>query len=66
MDVQVQGGPPVTIDCSSTGAGQLVTKPINVKIINGEPQKLEVQLNIPVSKNKEQHFKLSVSILFSG
>ncbi|XP_026217688.1 structural maintenance of chromosomes flexible hinge domain-containing protein 1 [Anabas testudineus] len=44
---QVQGLPPVTIDCSSTGAGQVVTKPINLKIFNGESQKLKVQLNIP-------------------
>lgn len=51
MDLQVRGGPAVTLDCSGTGAGQLVTKPINVKIINGESQKLEVQLNIPVSRN---------------
>uniref|UniRef100_A0A7N6ARB1 SMC hinge domain-containing protein n=1 Tax=Anabas testudineus TaxID=64144 RepID=A0A7N6ARB1_ANATE len=36
---QVQGLPPVTIDCSSTGAGQVVTKPINLKIFNGESQK---------------------------
>uniref|UniRef100_A0A7N6AJ06 SMC hinge domain-containing protein n=1 Tax=Anabas testudineus TaxID=64144 RepID=A0A7N6AJ06_ANATE len=46
---QVQGLPPVTIDCSSTGAGQVVTKPINLKIFNGESQKLKVQLNIPRS-----------------
>uniref|UniRef100_A0A8D3C7E6 Structural maintenance of chromosomes flexible hinge domain containing 1 n=1 Tax=Scophthalmus maximus TaxID=52904 RepID=A0A8D3C7E6_SCOMX len=46
---QVQGLPPVKIDCSSTGAGQLVTKPINLNIIGGEPQKLKVQF---VSKKK--------------
>ncbi|KAF0024928.1 hypothetical protein F2P81_021809 [Scophthalmus maximus] len=42
---QVQGLPPVKIDCSSTGAGQLVTKPINLNIIGGEPQKLKVQFS---------------------
>ncbi|XP_040922027.1 structural maintenance of chromosomes flexible hinge domain-containing protein 1 isoform X2 [Toxotes jaculatrix] len=48
---QVQGLPPVTADCSNTGAGQLVTKPINVKIIVGEPQKLKVQFGMPYQKN---------------
>ncbi|XP_039983129.1 structural maintenance of chromosomes flexible hinge domain-containing protein 1 isoform X2 [Xiphias gladius] len=44
---QVQGLPLATIDCSSTGAGQLVTKPLNLKIIRGEPQKLKVQFWMP-------------------
>uniref|UniRef100_A0A8C3APY0 Structural maintenance of chromosomes flexible hinge domain containing 1 n=1 Tax=Cyclopterus lumpus TaxID=8103 RepID=A0A8C3APY0_CYCLU len=34
-------------DCSVTGAGQLVTKLINLKIINGEPQNLQVKFEIP-------------------
>uniref|UniRef100_A0A4W6CK50 Structural maintenance of chromosomes flexible hinge domain containing 1 n=1 Tax=Lates calcarifer TaxID=8187 RepID=A0A4W6CK50_LATCA len=38
--VYCQELPPATIDCS-TGAGQLVTKPINLKIIEGEPEKLK-------------------------
>lgn len=49
MDFQVQELPPATIDCS-TGAGQLVTKPINLKIIEGEPEKLKVKFWMPVSK----------------
>uniref|UniRef100_A0A671UZU4 Structural maintenance of chromosomes flexible hinge domain containing 1 n=1 Tax=Sparus aurata TaxID=8175 RepID=A0A671UZU4_SPAAU len=48
---QVQGHPPVTIMCSSTGAGHLVTNPINVKLIKGEPQKLNVQFDMPNQKN---------------
>ncbi|XP_073343954.1 structural maintenance of chromosomes flexible hinge domain-containing protein 1 [Pagrus major] len=48
---QAQGHPQVTIDCSSTGAGHLVTKPINVKLIKGEPQKLNVQFDMPSQKN---------------
>nr|XP_046226933.1 structural maintenance of chromosomes flexible hinge domain-containing protein 1 isoform X2 [Scatophagus argus] len=48
---QVQGLPLVETDCSSTGAGQLVTKPINLKIINGEPQKLKVQFDMPSHRN---------------
>uniref|UniRef100_A0A8C3AR98 Structural maintenance of chromosomes flexible hinge domain containing 1 n=1 Tax=Cyclopterus lumpus TaxID=8103 RepID=A0A8C3AR98_CYCLU len=39
-------------DCSVTGAGQLVTKLINLKIINGEPQNLQVKFEIPVSRNR--------------
>lgn len=47
---QVQGHPPVTVMCSSTGAGHLVTNTINVKLIKGEPQKLNVQFDMPVSR----------------
>uniref|UniRef100_A0A4W6CIV4 Structural maintenance of chromosomes flexible hinge domain containing 1 n=1 Tax=Lates calcarifer TaxID=8187 RepID=A0A4W6CIV4_LATCA len=47
--VYCQELPPATIDCS-TGAGQLVTKPINLKIIEGEPEKLKVKFWMPVSK----------------
>ncbi|XP_034416395.1 structural maintenance of chromosomes flexible hinge domain-containing protein 1 isoform X2 [Cyclopterus lumpus] len=47
---QVQGFPLVATDCSVTGAGQLVTKLINLKIINGEPQNLQVKFEIPSQK----------------
>uniref|UniRef100_A0A8C3AMC9 Structural maintenance of chromosomes flexible hinge domain containing 1 n=1 Tax=Cyclopterus lumpus TaxID=8103 RepID=A0A8C3AMC9_CYCLU len=57
---QVQGFPLVATDCSVTGAGQLVTKLINLKIINGEPQNLQVKFEIPVSRNRTT---LSVSQL---
>lgn len=50
---QVEGLPMESTDCSSTGAGELKTKPINVKIIKGEPQKLKVQFEMPVSKTKQ-------------
>uniref|UniRef100_A0A3Q2WWV2 Structural maintenance of chromosomes flexible hinge domain containing 1 n=1 Tax=Haplochromis burtoni TaxID=8153 RepID=A0A3Q2WWV2_HAPBU len=42
---EVKGFPPVVTDCSSTGAGQLVTKPINLKIMKGEQQDYK---NIPL------------------
>ncbi|XP_029001668.1 structural maintenance of chromosomes flexible hinge domain-containing protein 1-like isoform X1 [Betta splendens] len=48
---QGNGLPPVKLDCSRTGAAQLETKPIKLTIINGEPQMLEVQLNIPSQKD---------------
>lgn len=51
VDCQVQGLPLVATDCSNTGAGQLVTNPINVKIIKGEPQKLKVEFGMPSQKN---------------
>ncbi|XP_029001664.1 structural maintenance of chromosomes flexible hinge domain-containing protein 1-like isoform X2 [Betta splendens] len=44
---QGKGLPPVEVDCSKTGAAHLETKPIKLKITNGKPQKLKVQLNIP-------------------
>uniref|UniRef100_A0AAQ5Z3E3 SMC hinge domain-containing protein n=1 Tax=Amphiprion ocellaris TaxID=80972 RepID=A0AAQ5Z3E3_AMPOC len=40
---QVEELPLVTVDCSNTGAGQLMTKPINLKIIDGQPQTRKVQ-----------------------
>uniref|UniRef100_A0A8C3APW8 Structural maintenance of chromosomes flexible hinge domain containing 1 n=1 Tax=Cyclopterus lumpus TaxID=8103 RepID=A0A8C3APW8_CYCLU len=43
----LSGFPLVATDCSVTGAGQLVTKLINLKIINGEPQNLQVKFEIP-------------------
>ncbi|XP_076617902.1 structural maintenance of chromosomes flexible hinge domain-containing protein 1 [Chaetodon auriga] len=48
---QVQGLPLVAVDCSSTGAGHLVTKPINLKLIKGEAQKLKVQFDMHSHKN---------------
>ncbi|XP_075936473.1 structural maintenance of chromosomes flexible hinge domain-containing protein 1 isoform X2 [Anarhichas minor] len=50
---QVQGFPAVAIDCSTTGAGQLVTKPINLKIINAEPQNLKVKFEMPSLKKMQ-------------
>uniref|UniRef100_A0A8C4HNU0 Structural maintenance of chromosomes flexible hinge domain containing 1 n=1 Tax=Dicentrarchus labrax TaxID=13489 RepID=A0A8C4HNU0_DICLA len=50
---EVEGLPLVSTDCSSTGAGQLVTKPIKLKIIKQEPQTLRVKFEMPVSKNKQ-------------
>ncbi|XP_028424672.1 structural maintenance of chromosomes flexible hinge domain-containing protein 1 isoform X1 [Perca flavescens] len=47
---QVQGLPLVATDCSTTGAGQLVTKPINLKMIKGEPQNLKVHFEMPSQK----------------
>ncbi|XP_029313476.1 structural maintenance of chromosomes flexible hinge domain-containing protein 1 [Cottoperca gobio] len=46
---QVQGCPKVATDCS-TGAGQFVTKPIELKIIEGQPQTLTVQFEMPSQK----------------
>uniref|UniRef100_A0A669DFZ1 Structural maintenance of chromosomes flexible hinge domain containing 1 n=1 Tax=Oreochromis niloticus TaxID=8128 RepID=A0A669DFZ1_ORENI len=48
---EVKGFPPVVTDCSSTGAGQLVTKPINLKIIKGEQQDLKAQFVMPDNEN---------------
>uniref|UniRef100_A0A7N8YG44 Structural maintenance of chromosomes flexible hinge domain containing 1 n=1 Tax=Mastacembelus armatus TaxID=205130 RepID=A0A7N8YG44_9TELE len=47
---EVHGYPEIRADCSQTGVGQFVTKPINLKIIKGEPQKLTVKFSMPVSK----------------
>jgi len=47
--IQVEGFPREATDCSTTGAGQLVTKLVNLKITNGEPQTLHVTFEIPVS-----------------
>uniref|UniRef100_A0A8C4HS78 Structural maintenance of chromosomes flexible hinge domain containing 1 n=1 Tax=Dicentrarchus labrax TaxID=13489 RepID=A0A8C4HS78_DICLA len=44
---EVEGLPLVSTDCSSTGAGQLVTKPIKLKIIKQEPQTLRVKFEMP-------------------
>uniref|UniRef100_A0AAX7U771 SMC hinge domain-containing protein n=1 Tax=Astatotilapia calliptera TaxID=8154 RepID=A0AAX7U771_ASTCA len=48
---EVKGFPPVVTDCSSTGAGQLVTKPINLKIMKGEQQELKAQFVMPDNEN---------------
>lgn len=48
---QVEGFPREATDCSTTGAGQLVTKLVNLKITNGEPQTLHVTFEIPSQKN---------------
>uniref|UniRef100_A0AAQ4REA0 Structural maintenance of chromosomes flexible hinge domain containing 1 n=1 Tax=Gasterosteus aculeatus aculeatus TaxID=481459 RepID=A0AAQ4REA0_GASAC len=54
VSCQVKGFPPVTADCSASGTGQLVTKPINLQITNGEPQNLTVEFEMPVSKENER------------
>uniref|UniRef100_A0A3B3Z096 SMC hinge domain-containing protein n=1 Tax=Poecilia mexicana TaxID=48701 RepID=A0A3B3Z096_9TELE len=38
-------------DCSSSGTGQIVTEPINLKIINGEPQMLQAKFDMPSQKH---------------
>uniref|UniRef100_A0AAQ5ZH41 SMC hinge domain-containing protein n=1 Tax=Amphiprion ocellaris TaxID=80972 RepID=A0AAQ5ZH41_AMPOC len=43
--------PLVTVDCSNTGAGQLMTKPINLKIIDGQPQTRKVQFEMPSQRH---------------
>ncbi|XP_069552437.1 structural maintenance of chromosomes flexible hinge domain-containing protein 1 [Brachyistius frenatus] len=48
---QVQGYPPVETDCSRTGCGELLTNPINMKIIKGQSQKLEVKFVMLNHKN---------------
>ncbi|KAM4533863.1 structural maintenance of chromosomes flexible hinge domain-containing protein 1 [Odontesthes bonariensis] len=48
---QIQGLPVATADCSSTGAGKLETKPIKLKIVNGEPQTLKVKFDMPNQKH---------------
>ncbi|CAN9506377.1 unnamed protein product [Ophioblennius macclurei] len=44
---QIPGYGSQTTDCSRAGAGQLVTKPINLTIINGQPQTLQVSFDMP-------------------
>ncbi|KAM6900563.1 structural maintenance of chromosomes flexible hinge domain-containing protein 1 [Xenentodon cancila] len=48
---EISGLPLVTTDCSSTGSGQLVTKPIHVDIIDGQPQVLRVKFCLPSQKH---------------
>uniref|UniRef100_A0A3B5LUP6 Structural maintenance of chromosomes flexible hinge domain containing 1 n=1 Tax=Xiphophorus couchianus TaxID=32473 RepID=A0A3B5LUP6_9TELE len=45
---QVQDFGLAVIDCSSTGTGQIVTEPINLKIVNGEPQMLQAKFDMPL------------------
>ncbi|XP_037549865.1 structural maintenance of chromosomes flexible hinge domain-containing protein 1 [Nematolebias whitei] len=47
---QLSGFSTVEADCSSTGAGQLETKPINLSITNGEPQMLNAAFDMPNQK----------------
>ncbi|XP_034069913.1 structural maintenance of chromosomes flexible hinge domain-containing protein 1 isoform X3 [Gymnodraco acuticeps] len=47
---EVQGFPGVATDCSNSGAGQLMIKPVNLKIIKGQPEKLHVQFEMPSQK----------------
>lgn len=46
---QVPELPLVAVDCSSTGAGLLVTKPINLKIMKGEQKSIRAKFDVPVS-----------------
>ncbi|KAM4719101.1 LOW QUALITY PROTEIN: structural maintenance of chromosomes flexible hinge domain-containing protein 1-like [Anableps anableps] len=46
---QIPGLPLVIKDCS-TGKVELVTKPVNQKIVNGEPQMLDAKFEIPSQK----------------
>ncbi|XP_008394908.1 structural maintenance of chromosomes flexible hinge domain-containing protein 1-like [Poecilia reticulata] len=48
---QVPGLKLAVTDCSSTGTGQIVTEPINLKIINGEPQMLQAKFDMPSQKH---------------
>ncbi|RVE58687.1 hypothetical protein OJAV_G00196650, partial [Oryzias javanicus] len=48
---QIQGSKPVVIDCSKTGAYQVVTKPIQLNITDGEPQTLKVKFELLSQKN---------------
>ncbi|XP_051796330.1 structural maintenance of chromosomes flexible hinge domain-containing protein 1-like [Acanthochromis polyacanthus] len=48
---KVEELPPVTVDCSNTGAGQLTTKPINLKIIDGQPQVRKAHFEIPSQRH---------------
>ncbi|XP_051796327.1 structural maintenance of chromosomes flexible hinge domain-containing protein 1 isoform X2 [Acanthochromis polyacanthus] len=48
---QVEELPLVTVDCSNTGAGQLMTKPINLKIIDGQPQVRKAHFEMPSQRH---------------
>ncbi|KAF6737652.1 Structural maintenance of chromosomes flexible hinge domain-containing protein 1, partial [Oryzias melastigma] len=48
---QVEGFKPVVIDCCKTGAGQVVTKPVQLNITDGEPQTLQVKFELLSQKN---------------
>lgn len=53
----------MTADCSASGTGQLVTKPINLQITNGEPQNLTVEFEMPVSKENERALCFAVTVV---
>ncbi|XP_074549592.1 structural maintenance of chromosomes flexible hinge domain-containing protein 1 [Halichoeres trimaculatus] len=48
---KVAGLPVAVVNCSNTGAGQIVTKPLNLKITNGEPKMLKAEFEMPAKKN---------------
>ncbi|RVE58686.1 hypothetical protein OJAV_G00196640 [Oryzias javanicus] len=48
---QVEGFKPVVIDCCKTGAGQVVTKPVELNMTDGEPQTLQVKFELLSQKN---------------
>uniref|UniRef100_UPI0037E73A68 structural maintenance of chromosomes flexible hinge domain-containing protein 1 n=1 Tax=Semicossyphus pulcher TaxID=241346 RepID=UPI0037E73A68 len=48
---EVAGHPSTVTDISSSGAGLLMTKPINLKIIEGEPQMLKAKFVMPGRSN---------------
>nr|XP_057915298.1 structural maintenance of chromosomes flexible hinge domain-containing protein 1 isoform X2 [Doryrhamphus excisus] len=48
---QVESLPTAVIDCSSTGAGQIVTETIKLKLTRGESQHLKVTFQIPGQKD---------------
>ncbi|XP_054893848.1 structural maintenance of chromosomes flexible hinge domain-containing protein 1 [Poeciliopsis prolifica] len=48
---QIPGLKLAVTDCSSTGTGQIVTEPVNLKIINGEPQMLQAKFEMPSQKH---------------
>ncbi|XP_014838435.1 PREDICTED: structural maintenance of chromosomes flexible hinge domain-containing protein 1-like isoform X3 [Poecilia mexicana] len=48
---QIPGLKLAVTDCSSSGTGQIVTEPINLKIINGEPQMLQAKFDMPSQKH---------------
>ncbi|XP_070409212.1 structural maintenance of chromosomes flexible hinge domain-containing protein 1 isoform X2 [Nothobranchius furzeri] len=51
VQCKVTGLPLMVVDCSNTGVGQLVTTPINLNIINGEPKILEAEFSMPSQKH---------------
>ncbi|XP_034562664.1 structural maintenance of chromosomes flexible hinge domain-containing protein 1 isoform X2 [Notolabrus celidotus] len=51
VQCEVDGLPLAEVNCSSTGAGQIVTKPINLKITSNEPQILKAQFELSNKKN---------------
>uniref|UniRef100_A0A665WKZ3 Structural maintenance of chromosomes flexible hinge domain containing 1 n=1 Tax=Echeneis naucrates TaxID=173247 RepID=A0A665WKZ3_ECHNA len=58
VNCEVCGLQLVQIDCSRSGAGQLLTKKIDKKIIQGEPQYLKVHFTVPSLKSIEPVVRL--------